>query len=105
MISGGRGHSEGQGEQNGGGASFIAREDLEPVPNVNRAMKEALDQLRSPKWDRQLEATTTLRRIAKYQPEALRPHMGTLMKDLFGKDGVVMSLRSNLSRNALACCG
>jgi len=85
------------------GMTFIAREDLEPCQNVNKELRGALEGLKTDKWDQQLEATTTLRRIIKYHAQALRPCVAVLMKDLFGKDAPVMSLRSNLSRNALTC--
>ena len=99
--------SDRESEQSPAGPSVtsypLARQDLEPIKDLGRAMKAAFEGIRGDKWDKQLEATTIIRRIVMYQPEALRAQVGSLVKDLFGKDGPVMSLRSNLSRNALTC--
>jgi len=80
-----------------------SNDELGPLPNSGLALNTALEDLKIDKWDKQLEATTLLRRLAKHHPEKLRPIVKEMMKDFARKDGPVMSLRSNLSRNALIC--
>eukprot|EP00817_Percolomonadidae_sp_ATCC50343_P000380 CAMPEP_0117420210 /NCGR_PEP_ID=MMETSP0758-20121206/1589_1 /TAXON_ID=63605 /ORGANISM="Percolomonas cosmopolitus, Strain AE-1 (ATCC 50343)" /LENGTH=978 /DNA_ID=CAMNT_0005201681 /DNA_START=292 /DNA_END=3228 /DNA_ORIENTATION=- len=80
--------------------AHVSSTDIEPSPDPQRELKEALKLLASSLWDEQHQGVTSIRRLCVHHPEILRGHVSPITSFILKH---INGLRSLLCKNAIVC--
>jgi len=87
-----------------GKSDYLSKEDLQPLRDPEREMKNILNDLKTNDWKVQFEATNKLRRLIEFHPDiiqnSLAANVHAISIDLIA---LVENLRSSVAKNSLIC--
>jgi hypothetical protein len=88
----------------GKSSDYLTKDDLKPLRDPEREMKNILFDLKSGDWKIQFEATNKLRRLIEFHPDVITGITASSLHALvFDMLAMVENLRSSVAKNSLIC--